>query len=198
MAPHTPSPPPSLASKIDQGWARSRIIRPQESLVLYKSFSTLWIGTFFLILFQIVLVPVPAPVPVPDLHLFIPLFQQQKICQNFAFSMQEAALIPETWPLIIYFFTFVLHLCWIRVQIQLRWGKKLRFHNTVCGAFQLMRINENPELVFKIFRWKIPAIPIESTQRVDSFLGYCAVFTKKGWVFQKESTLLGNSYFKKE
>ncbi len=27
-----------------RGWARSRIIRPQESLVLYKSFNTLWGG----------------------------------------------------------------------------------------------------------------------------------------------------------
>ncbi len=38
-------------------------------------------------------------------------------------------------------------LCWIRVLIR-RSGKKLRFlrfHNTVWGAFQLMRINENPD-----------------------------------------------------
>jgi hypothetical protein len=27
----------------ERGWARSRIIRPQENLILYKSFNTLWI-----------------------------------------------------------------------------------------------------------------------------------------------------------
>ncbi len=31
-----------------------------------------------------------------------------------------------------------------------------------------------------------------------SFLGYSAAFMKKGWVFQKEWTLNGNSYYKKE
>ncbi len=54
-------PPPHPSSKLDQrnigrtekkieladgrgrrGWARSRIIRPQERLILYKSFNTLW------------------------------------------------------------------------------------------------------------------------------------------------------------
>ncbi len=30
-----------------RGWARSRIIRPQESLVLYKLFTTLWSRPFF-------------------------------------------------------------------------------------------------------------------------------------------------------
>ena len=35
----------------------------------------------------------------------------------------------------------------------------------------------------------------ELTQRVDCFLGYSAVFMKKEWVFQKESTLYGKSFF---
>jgi hypothetical protein len=30
------------------------------------------------------------------------------------------------------------------------------------------------------------------------FLGYSAVFMKKGWVFKKESTVYGNIYYKKE
>jgi len=47
--------PPSPVSKLDRrhtrrrggrGWARSRIIRLQESLVLYKSFNTLWLKRF--------------------------------------------------------------------------------------------------------------------------------------------------------
>ncbi len=33
-----------LAGEGIRGWARSRIIRPQESLVLYKSFNTFWYG----------------------------------------------------------------------------------------------------------------------------------------------------------
>ncbi len=59
----TPSPPlPSVSStggtqkdwerdtscwreRVRRGWARNRIIRPQESLVLYKSFNTLWLCT---------------------------------------------------------------------------------------------------------------------------------------------------------
>jgi hypothetical protein len=47
-------------------------------------------------------------------------------------------------------------------------------------------------------------VPTKSTflqvdsKRVDSFLGYSAVFMKKGQIFLKESTLYGNSYYKKE
>jgi hypothetical protein len=57
--PPTPPPLPSVSSTSEshrktekkrqlsdwrggKGWARSRILRPQESLVLYKSFNTLW------------------------------------------------------------------------------------------------------------------------------------------------------------
>ncbi len=42
--------------------------------------------------------------------------------------------------------------------------------------------------------WYLPSRPFwESTQRVKSFLGYSAVPMRKGRVFQKESTLSGNS-----
>ncbi len=52
-----------------------------------------------------------------------------------------------------------------------------------------------PEPVFKIIGGKIPVVPTESTfLRVESFLGYSAVFMKKERIFQKESTLYGNSY----
>ncbi len=59
LAPTPPQPLPSVSSTDDtqedwqrvntcrrerewKGWARSRIMRPQESLVLYKLFNTLW------------------------------------------------------------------------------------------------------------------------------------------------------------
>ncbi len=56
------------------------------------------------------------------------------------------------------------------------------------------------EPLFKLIRWKIPVVPSESTLqylRVDSFLGYSAVFMEKGHIFQKESTLFGYGYYEK-
>jgi hypothetical protein len=66
LAPPHPFPSPSPISKLDRrhtgklrkreniqtgengrGWRRSQIIRRLESLVLYKSFKTLWCGRFF-------------------------------------------------------------------------------------------------------------------------------------------------------
>jgi hypothetical protein len=93
------------------------------------------------------------PVPVPDPDLFSTLFQQQKFVHNLAFSMLEAALFPRKLTSIFLFFDF----CITFYDFILDSGPNpvplfRRFHNTVCVcvAFQLMRINENPELVFKI------------------------------------------------
>jgi hypothetical protein len=52
----------------------------------------------------------PAPVPVPDPDYFAQFFNNKIFVQNLAFSMLEVALfLPESWPLIFDFFTFVLH-----------------------------------------------------------------------------------------
>ncbi len=62
--PHSPSPISKLdqrhtgrlrkrktcwRERVGRGWMRSRIIRPQESLVFYKAFSTLWVCTVYII-----------------------------------------------------------------------------------------------------------------------------------------------------
>ncbi len=70
------------------------------------------------------------------------------------------------------------------------------------GSFSF---HSSPEPVFKIIKWKTPVVPTvstffasrlkESTLSLDSV---CYLFRKKGWVFQKESTLYGSSYYEKE
>jgi hypothetical protein len=94
-------------------WSRER-----ESLKLYatkaKSKGTLhavlWIycgsgsGNYF----GKILVPVPVPVPDPD--LFSIFVQQQKIIQNLAFPVTEAAFFPIKLASNFDFVTFVLHL----------------------------------------------------------------------------------------
>jgi hypothetical protein len=48
-----------------------------------------------------------------DLTLEKTVFQKQnKIAQNLAFSMSEAAYLQESWPLIYDFLTFLLHFMW--------------------------------------------------------------------------------------
>jgi hypothetical protein len=52
-----------------------------------------------------------------------------------SFGLVPAALFPESQPLFFYFFYFVLHLCWIRVQIRFREHTvpiPATVHNTGC------------------------------------------------------------------
>jgi hypothetical protein len=54
-------------------------------------------------------------------------------------------------------------------------------------------------LYSKLLGEKISEVPSQSTfSRVDSFLGYSAVFMKKGRILKKESALYGNGYNEKE
>ncbi len=59
------------------------------------------------------LFPIPAPVPVREQDLISTFFQQQKFVQKLAFSMLNAALFPESWPLIFYL-TLVLPTFYVR------------------------------------------------------------------------------------
>jgi hypothetical protein len=61
---------------------------------------------------------------VPNPDLFGKILNNKKCVQNLAFLMLEAALFPRN---LANFFTFVLHLCWIRVQIRFRNRNALQF-----------------------------------------------------------------------
>jgi hypothetical protein len=52
--------------------------------------------------------PVPALVPEPDIT-YQSFPETKKIAQNLGFSMSEAAYLPESWPFIYDFLTFLLH-----------------------------------------------------------------------------------------
>ncbi len=56
-----------------------------------------------------VLVPVPAPVPVPDPDLFSSFSSTKTLYKILPFQCQKQHCLPESWPLIFKFFTFVLH-----------------------------------------------------------------------------------------
>ncbi len=126
------------------------------------------------------------PVPVPTLEKFwfrlrfsyriqtylAQFFDNKKFVHNLVFSMLEAALFPRSWPLIFYFFTFVLYFMldpgpnqvpepdpeWkcITVRFRLRQVTKLRFllHNT---AYNVPVLYKSVKMfTSKIWREKIP------------------------------------------